>query len=178
MTAVQIIRPRDDLSNVLGASIIELLHRVWPPAVGAAPSNLEATLEGWRMQESAHFVVADENRVFAHAMMFGREVFTSRGPLRVGALAAVCVHPDFRGRGLGADVVRAAFDFLPELSVEASLFQTGVPQFYEKLGSRVVANRFFSGANPENPFWDACQMIYPASFDWPDGPIDLNGAGY
>lgn len=101
-----------------------------------------------------------------------------QGRLAVGALAAVCVHPDHRGRGWGEAVVRAAFDFLPEIGVSVALFQTGVPHFYQKLGACVINNRFFNGENSQNPFWDTCEMIYPASFAWPDGPIDLNGPGY
>jgi hypothetical protein len=59
-----------------------------------------------------------------------------------------------------------------------SLFQTGVPEFYEAMGARLVTNRFVNGESQENPFWDTCEMIYPATAGWPDGPIDLNGPGY
>jgi predicted N-acetyltransferase YhbS len=110
--------------------------------------------------------------------MFRREIFTTRGPLIVGALAAVCVHPGFRGRGWGADVVRAAWKYLPDIGAEASLFQTGVPEFYEKLGARLIHNRFVDVSGPTRPFWDKCAMVYPATFAWPDGDIDLNGPGY
>jgi predicted N-acetyltransferase YhbS len=68
----------------------------------------------------------------------------------VGALAAVCVHPDNRGRGWGAAVVRAAFDFLPEMGASIALFQTGVPRFYEKLSARQIANRFYDGSRTDS----------------------------
>ena len=170
-------RARDKEFAEISASILDLTTLVWPPAAGDAPDS-QATLARWRDDQTAHFVIRDQNRVLAHALIFNREIFTAQGPMNVGALAAVCVHPDFRGRGWGESVVRAAFDFLPELGAEVSLFQTGVPSFYEKLGGRLVLNRFFNGDHPDNPFWDVCEMIYPASFPWPDGDIDLNGPGY
>ncbi len=177
MHAVQTIRPQDRLSLVTGASIAALIHAVWPSAAQAKTPTLDETMNSWHAQGSAHFVLVDDE-VRAHTLLFRREIFTSRGPLLVGALAAVCVHPDYRGRGWGAAVVRAAFGFLPEMGVEVALFQTGVPKFYEKLGSHMVNNRFFNGTDSGNPFWDSYVMIYPASCHWPDGPIDLNGAGY
>ncbi len=121
---------------------------------------------------------SESGAVAAHALVFARTVFTVQGPLTVGALATVCVDPANRGQGWGADVVRAAFEYLPELGAPVALFQTGVPGFYEKLGARQVTNRFVNGDNPNNPFWDICEMIYPASFDWSEGQIDLNGPGY
>jgi predicted N-acetyltransferase YhbS len=183
MATVRIIRSHDDVSPVTCASVFNLANVVWPPAAGAEPADPQAALEQWRTQVAAqvaaHFIIGEGDKpVLAHARIFRREIFTSQGPLLVGALAMVCVHPDYRGRGWGAAVVRAAFDFLPELSTQVALFQTGVPQFYEKLGSRIIHNRFFNSDKPGNPFWDKCEMIYPAAFAWPEGDIDLNGPGY
>lgn len=179
-TAVQTIRPADGLSREIGAAIYALVCRTWPPEPGAVTPTLDETLAQWKAQASTHFVILSEEsaEVLAHSLIFRRDIITVNGPLGVGALATVCVDSEYRGRGWGADVVRAAFQYLPELGVEVSLFQTGVQAFYEKLGGRLVTNRFVNGDNPNNPFWDTCEMIYPATFDWPDGQIDLNGPGY
>ncbi len=177
MNSVEIIRSSTGLTPELGAAIFETANAIWPPEAGAP--SLDETLARWRAQNSVHFVIGDrENPVLAHALLFRREIRAPNGVLPIGALATVFVHPDYRGRGWGEAAVRAAFNFLPELGAQVSLFQTGVPHFYEKLGARTVSNRFFNGENPENPFWDSCEMIYPASFAWPDGAIDLNGPGY
>lgn len=178
MNLVQTIRPQEALAPAIGAAILDLATLVWPSAEEEAPLNFQTTLNRWRSDKSAHFLVREDNKIRAHALIFRRELLTQSGPLPVGALATVCVHPDFRGRNWGADIVRAAFDFLPELGVEVSLFQTGVPHFYQKLGARRISNRFFNGNDPKTPFWDGCEMIFPASFAWPEGDIDLNGPGY
>jgi len=182
MSLVQTIGPQEGLPRETGASIYTLINATWPPKPGTRTTTLDETLAKWKRWESAHFVITADGRnsgeVLAHALIFRRDVITPQGPLGVGALAKVCVHPDHRGRGWGADVVRAAFASLPALGVSVSLFQTGVPPFYEKLGGRLVTNRFVNGDSQDNPFWDACEMIYPAEFDWPAGQIDLNGPGY
>lgn len=177
MTAVQTFRPQNDLPRAVGASICDLANTIWPPSDGASAPDLDEALASLEAQDLAHFVIGGP-QVLAHALIFRREVITARGPIVVGALATVCVHPDYRGRGWGADVVRAAFAYLPELGAQVALFQTGVPRFYEKLGARLVSNRFFNRDSAQVPFWDTFQMIYPEAFDWPEGPVDLNGPGY
>ena len=181
MKNLRILRPQTPLSRSLTASLFALNQQVWPPAADVPPPDLDHVMERWRAQSCAHFVIVDEeseNYVLAHSRIFRREISTERVPRSVGALASVCVHPDYRGRGWGADVVRAAFDYLPEMNVEVALFQTAVPQFYEKLGCRIIDNRFHNHGDYDDVFWDDYKMIYPASFAWPDGEIDLNGPGY
>lgn len=183
MPQVQIVRPTQVLPPEIAASIFALKSSIWPT------SSLEESLTRWKSRHSTHcFLVGDETvadvdqgMVLAHALIFKRELLTSHGPLPVGALASVCVHPDYRGYGWGAEVVRAAFSVMPELGVEVTLFQTGVPDFYRKLGARLIPNRFFNGQIPgdqNNPFWEPHLMIYPAAFPWPEGDIDLNGEGF
>jgi predicted N-acetyltransferase YhbS len=128
---------------------LNLVFQVWPPNEEVDKSVI---IEKARQRKCHHFTIVKGDETLAIATLFVREVFTTRGPLPVGALAGVCVHPDYRGHGWGRDVVRAAFDFLPELGVEVSLFQTGVPDFYARLGARLVFNRFHNGPNPHDPF--------------------------
>ena len=83
---------------------------------------------------------------------------------------------------MGRNVAGWAFEKAGQPGLEVVLFQTGVPEFYEKLGARCVSNRFVNSTNsaaPEaNQWWNEHVMIYPNSFDWPDGTIDLLGPGY
>ncbi len=182
MNKVHIIQAQSGLLPPATAAILALTKKIWPSASGALTPEPDAVMEKWQAQSSVHFVISEgenENRlVLAHARIFPHEIFTSQGALEVGALASVCVHPDYRGRGWGADVVRAAFDYLPQMNLTVALFQTGVPQFYEKLGCRLIENRFHNKGNYDDVFWEENKMIHPADFAWPDGEIDLNGPGY
>ncbi|BCM90931.1 hypothetical protein IAD21_02794 [Abditibacteriota bacterium] len=177
MSTVQHLRFDDPDYAAKSVALLELVFQVWPPD-NKEEVDKTTIIEKARQRRCHHFVIFQEAKPLAIATLSIREIFTARGPLRVGALAGVCVHPDYRGRGWGRDVVRAAFNFLPQLSVEVSLFQTPVPDFYARLGARLVSNRFYNGSNPDDPFHDPHKMIFPAEFDWPEGDIDLGGPGY
>ena len=172
MSSVQIVRPDDPdrASAVLG-----LMRQVWEMEDPATDAD---TIKRWQLSNTHHFVICEADEPLAHAGLFVREIFTTRGSLFIGALGGVCVHPRYRGRGWGRDVACAAFDFLPQLCVSVSLFQTPVPDFYSRLGARLVTNRFYNGSDVNDPFLESDKMIFPATFDWPEGDIDLGGPGY
>jgi predicted N-acetyltransferase YhbS len=123
-----------------------------------------------------------EGRLAGHAFTFERPVQIGGVETPVMALAQVCVEPASRGNGLGARLVRQAFQRLQSERFPLSIFQTTVPAFYEKLGARVVDSRFVDSRNLADPgarpWKDGAIMIYPLDYNWPDGPIDLNGPGY
>ncbi|RYG64897.1 GNAT family N-acetyltransferase [bacterium] len=177
MPTIHHLRYDDPDYAAKSVSQLNLVFQVWPPKDGDEV-DVPTIIEKARERKCHHFTIVKDEETLAIATLFVREIFTARGSLPVGALAGVCVHPNYRGHGWGRDVVLAAFDFLPRLEVEVSLFQTGVPDFYARLGARLVFNRFHNGSNPRDPFHDAHKMIFPTSFDWPDGDIDLGGPGY
>ena len=128
-----------------------------------------------------------------HCVFSGKELigFAESFPLtikivneqtEVMGIGGVCVDPDHRGKGLGAKLVLEAFKQIDKGEYPLSIFQTGVPGFYEKLGCRVIKNKIINSKNKENPktnpFWDDYVMIYPARFLWPSGTIDLLGPGF
>lgn len=129
------------------------------------------------------FVIWQDGVPVAQARTFVREVHAEDRSLPVLALATVCADPDLRGQGLGAAVTRLAFEQVgTDDWPKVSLFQTGVPGFYEKLNCRTVSNQFINRKNLEdplaNPWRDEIVMIYPGDHDWPGGVIDMNGPDY
>jgi predicted N-acetyltransferase YhbS len=177
----------DNLSAQHAEGIAGLLQLVWPKPDRTFAQRLQALydhIEENRRQGivAVSFAVWDGQEAIAHARTFPRLIHTSMGDLTVMALAAVCVSPQRRGEGLGKLVTEEAFKRIDSGDFKVSLFQTGVPEFYSRLGARQIGNRFvnrLNTADPEaNPWWDKHIMIYPASADWPEGTIGLNGPGY
>lgn len=166
-----------DLDDALFERIEALPKRVWPDIPGGGDASERSRA---RRNSSWHVAWLGETPV-ACARTFSRLIRRPDGEREVLALASVCVDPDHRGTGLGAQIVRLAFSAVDNGRFEMSLFQTGVPEFYRKLGARTVDNRFWNSASgdaSENPWWDPNVMIYPASVDWPKGPVDLKGPAY
>ncbi len=162
------------------AALIELVWPAYPP--GTPEAEARATRHAAPRPQRRVFIIWDGNRAVAHAESFARTIRTPEGTLTAMALAGVCVDPACRGRGLGHQVVTAAFSEVEEGRYPLALFQTGVPGFYAPLGGRTVDNRFFNRLAPDtpetNPWWESSIMIYPATASWPSGDIDLGGPGY
>jgi predicted N-acetyltransferase YhbS len=128
------------------------------------------------------FVIWEKDQAVAHARVFPRKIITAKGELRIMALASVCVLEEKRGEGYGRLIVERVFRLLDESEFPLTLFQTGVPGFYRKLGAKNISNTFYNSQNlsnpASNPWWEKIIMIYPGSYDFPQGKIDLNGFGY
>lgn len=161
----------------------ELCAIVWPPSLDES-QGLEIVPEDDRPER---FVAVTElkGRVVATAEGFKRIVHTERGELPVLALACVCTLPECRGMGLGKRTVETILKKVDDGLFPLALWQTGVPEFYMKMGAVKVLNRFVNRRHPQhpdrNPFWDVHQMVYAPGGGlgvWPDGTIDLNGLGY
>ena len=168
-------------------AIITLLNSVWPykdKTISEVTNNWisEITQSEEAENYNTHFVIWVTITAIAHAKIFSLEIYTKNGSIKIAALASVCVSPNYRNKGLGEIVTKSAFDYAKQSSFPASLFQTAIPEFYKKLGSKMVNNKFINSKNEKdpqkNPFWDKCIMIYPAEYNWSESIIDLNGQGY
>jgi hypothetical protein len=174
-------------------ALTELAIATWPPSDPAGiPSAIESGTEGLLHPAPYTGPAAQRPRIFclrqeksailAQSRIFPRTIATPRGPLTAMGLGGVCTAHAARGHGLGMILMRETFRVAVDSGDFAcSLFQTRVPSFYERLGARVVTNRFVNSlaADPgARPFWDPVTMVYPRSFDWPEGVVDLQGPGY
>lgn len=179
-----------DLTEDEALATGRLLAEVWPKPGRGAHKRAEQLLAigggyaGPPEAEPQSHTIRDGDAVIAHALTFLRTVRTGEGDRPVMALAMVAADPSRRGEGLGATIVRAAFERVDAGVFPCSLYQTSheVRPFYERLGACLVENRIVNSldeADPTgNPFWDDVVMRYPASADWAEGIIDLRGAGY
>ncbi len=175
----------DSLPAEQWRAVCVLFDRVWPSAEGPLAEQAEAYRADKLGQQREVVTVRAGEELVAVAIVFPREIRTATGAMTVMALAGVCTAPEWRGRGWGAAVVRAAFSPVDEGRFGVALFQTPVADFYAKLGARPVDNVFVNSRwrpgdrhSAEAPWWDPSVMIYPAGARWPEGVIDLLGPGY
>ncbi len=172
-------------------AVLSLLSSIWPSKDKTLPQLVEAFPEVQRhyrvsypgsTRTSQRHVVWDGGKLIAHALTFERPVISKDREIPVMALSRVCVTPVHRGKGVGAEIVRSAFQRVDSGEFSVSLFQTTIPAFYERLGAATVVNQFVNPRNdvaPDtNPWSDEWIMIYPGDYPWPTGLIDLNGPGY
>ncbi len=176
-----------DLSEAEARQIVALTSQSFPSSPITLEERLQLILESStstdaEQRESKRFVVWENDSAIAHARIFGRQIFVGDQPLNILALASVCTHEKMRGRGFGKLVVKKSFEPVDQGDYRFSLFQTGVPQFYEKLNCRLIENKIVNRKNvndPEGyPFVDQYVMIYPSHHEWPEGVVDINGNPY
>jgi hypothetical protein len=190
----------DALSPAEAHAVATLLYKVWPQSTRSFEERLERIASDWVGYDGpdsvrpryfliweappAHASSTSQQPVaIASALAAPRTIRTTDGEMTILALARVCTLPERRGEGLGARVVRAAFQLVDEGVYAFALFQTtpDVRAFYEKLDACVVTNRFINsrGDDPHAcPFWSEVILRYPRGADWPAGTIDLLGPGY
>lgn len=126
---------------------------------------------------------ADGSTLVAHAELFPRAFIETetKSPVPIWALAGVCTHPELQGNGYGRQTVLKALDFAASRG-RVCAFQTDVPEFYAKLGCRLLNNPFCNSAEVSEErrrmWWCKAVMIHPAEADWPEGELDLNGSAF
>jgi GNAT superfamily N-acetyltransferase len=110
----------------LGEAMRELASH---PPRAAIPTTLVAFADG-ALAGSVSLLANDDTRLRAHSPW----------------LASLLVLPAFRGRGLGAELVRRCVGIAAELGVdELFLYTDDAVAFYERLGWRVVADADLGG---------------------------------
>lgn len=168
-----------ELDDSTRRSCGELWSTVWPSDGVTAVDRVEKVNERDASCEAhqVHLAMRDGvvlavSRTFLHTVRLG----DIEQP--IVALASVCSSPDHRGEGLGDAVVTEAFLRVLETGFP-SLFQTGVPAFYERGGSRIITNHIMTSVPNATPFTDERAMIHPGNTPWDDSKtIDLLSSGW
>ncbi|MGD0339477.1 MAG: GNAT family N-acetyltransferase [Bacteroidota bacterium] len=165
-------------------SIIDLVIQIWPSKNGI--DNIAERTKSYMKENSTHFnkviLLWEDHTVAGHAEIFDREIFSNNRKIRNMALGGVCVRPSYRGKDFGKIVVQKVFHYIDIGQFECSVFQTNIPQFYDKLGAKIIYNKFFNSQNKGNditiPDWGPYIMVYPKEYAFDNFDIDLNGNGY
>lgn len=170
-------------TDAFWTKLASLRSMVWPSAEPIPMEEFGSRIKERYLEDKSEILTVWKNdEPIACGRLFARQIMTQKGPLTVGALASVLTRPDLQGNGYGRMIVQAACERVADSTYPLILFQTSVPAFYEKLGAREIFNRFSDSTSktPDANPWRSGPhiMIYPASYPWPDGDIDLCGYGY
>ncbi len=169
-----------EICNSDKQSIIMLIRNTWPPKEGPV-ITMEDDMKKFfgSKPDERHIIIKNENKIVGYAKTFTRDIQIGDKNIHNCALACVCVHEKFRKNGYGKLIVKKALSPVDGNQYECSLFQTAVPEFYEKIGAKRIFNKcVISKDNSENPWWDPYLIIYPKKFLLEEDVIVLMGRGY
>ena len=173
----------------LAVQMVALSQRIWPR--GDSPED-EVRAEAEKARSFAGpadrapmcYAIVENDEPIAITYTFARQIQTTSGRMTIMALAGVAVGEAHRGKGLGKQIVKAAFERVDKGVFPFTIFQTEPhnKSFYERLGCVSVDNKVVNSLSETDkdasPFWDEIILRYPAAGDWPGGVIDLLGPGY
>lgn len=169
------------LEHDLQLRCAQLWESVWP---STAAGDTAARLHKMNARcadltdDLVHIASDHDGHIVAVARTFEHTIGYGDTERNIVALASVCSDPLRRGEGFGDAVVRAAFDRVQRSQLPA-LFQTPVPHFYERFGSRLIDNHIVTSKPGAKPFADPWAMIQPGPGRWDDDVvIDLRIAGW
>ena len=174
--------PSSDIKRNQVVDILELINLTWPD--DDTEKSVEEKVAGFYDDHSEKicYCLYQGKELVGYAESIRLTIKIESNCLVVLGLGGLNVHPDWRRKGYGRAIVEAVFKRIDSKEYPSCLFQTGIPHFYEKLGCKVIKNKFINSNNQsdpsKNPFWDEYVMVYPASAQWPKGTADLRREGF
>ena len=181
--SVQLIEiPASDIKSHQVIDILSLMNFTWPD--DDTEKSVEEKVAGFYDDHSEKicYCFYQDKVLVGYAESIPLTIQIEDKWLNIIGLGGLNVHPDWRRKGYGRAIVEAVFKRIDSKEYPFCLFQTGIPHFYEKLGCKVIKNKFINSNNQsdpsKNPFWDEYAMIYPATAIWPSGTVDLLRKGF
>jgi predicted N-acetyltransferase YhbS len=86
-------------------------------------------------------LIVEDGLVVSHAALWPRELECDGQRFKVAIIASVATNPKYRNRGYAAKLMRSLQQLLHEQSYDCAILWTSVPDFYVKLGWRLVTPR-------------------------------------
>ena len=181
--SVQLIESlASDIKSHQVIDILSLMNLTWPD--DDTEKSVDEKVAGFYEDHSEKicYCLYQDKELVGYAESIPLTIKIENNWLAVLGLGGLNVHPGWRRQGFGGVIAEAVFKRIDASEYPFCLFQTGIPHFYEKLGCRVIENKFINSNDQEdpsrNPFWDDYAMIYPATADWPSGTVDLLRKGF
>lgn len=118
-----------------------------------------------------------ESRLVAHVGVHERIIESGGRSFRVGGIAEVCVHPDYRGRGLVREMLAKVHDRLIEQGdVFSVLF--GEAAIYRSSGYRPVGNLRYGNEATGWKVAEEAKVRLLSDIPWPSEDVFLQGGKF
>lgn len=161
-----------DVDGELNDKIIQILSMCFPD------QQIFTKQRYYKETPQYRWYVESDSIIVAHIAMHKKKITINSDEILIGGIAEVCVHPNYRGKGLAKELLRASEIFMTENWYKFSVL-FGDPNVYGSSGYKQIDNRIkyidhISGKWITEINSDI--MIKKISdTEWPDGLVNLNG---
>lgn len=122
------------VASIFGAGDVQRFNAIYHRFMSVLPQH-----PGDRLHHYHGVFQADRLVSFAHLTPEVLRYGNAR--LRVGGIGAVCTHPDVRGQGFAALVIRSALTYAAEQGIQLVLLNA-IPDYYDRFGFMSVWPRY------------------------------------
>ena len=126
-------------------------------------------------------IQSEDTQLIAHVALHEKVVTASHQQIRVGGIAEVCVHPEYRGQGLVRQLLAAVHDWLRSKDYSFSIL-SGYPCVYTSSGYVSITNLYQEKTLDNDsvklepvPLAIVCQLL---DNKWPDDRVYLLGKSF
>ncbi len=121
----------------------ENLLGLWTKVFDAPPEVFTCEYLSVQPELRPTFVAEIDGQIVSSVQLFGIPIRDEdKLPIMIGGLANVSTLPEFRGQGLGSQLVNAAKDEMLRRQYAWGMLLTGKNSFYERLGWRTIYRSF------------------------------------
>ncbi len=137
---------------------------------GEKVSHLVESLQTSDAYRGLSFIAERERRVVGHTMLTRSWVDAPKALVEVLVLSPLSVHPDYRGHGIGRELVEHARHAAEEAGAPA-VFLEGDPGYYREQGFEQASARRFTRPSVRIPD-EAFQVVTLSAYeDWMTGAV-------
>ena len=141
--SVQLIESlASDIKSHQVIDILSLMNLTWPD--DDTEKSVDEKVAGFYEDHSEKicYCLYQDKELVGYAESIPLTIKIENNWLTVLGLGGLNVHPGWRRQGFGRVIVEAVFKRIDAGEYPFCLFQTGIPHFYEKLGCRLIENKF------------------------------------
>ncbi len=161
-----------DVNEELNKKIIQILSVCFPE------QQIFTKQRYYKESPQYRWYIEDDSMIAAHMAIHEKEITINSDNILIGGVAEVCVHPNYRGKGLAKELLKASEEFIIEKGFKFSVL-FGDSKVYSSSGYKQINNKIkyidhISGEWITEINKDI--MIKNVSdIKWPDGLVNLNG---
>ena len=149
MVKLEVYKNNSEIPTHINWQIVDFLRIVWPDGFQG-----ENRLRNWASNEKYHpviFSLVEKDVLVSHVAVVWKNITHNNIAYKVYSLSGLFTYPQFRKRGFGRQILKAAKKYMLEQDGDIIMIHSRLSGFYEKEGFEPMSEVVTLIGNPESP---------------------------